>query len=223
MQDYLFGPPRDERDRRCRKLIERCGYATAALTLLPIPGSEIVGVMPVHVGMVIGIGEEYGQELTRESATELLMKIGATVGLSLVGSKVATTAGKILLPGLGGLVAAPFMYATSIALGTVARLYFESEGDLTDAEMKEVFERAKRRAKDTFDPRRARSREARDMAEEAAREGERAEAPEAAAPRRRASVDDLAERLAALEELHDKGLITDREFERRREKILDEV
>ncbi|HJL19703.1 MAG TPA: DUF697 domain-containing protein [Sandaracinaceae bacterium LLY-WYZ-13_1] len=223
MQDTLFGPPRDERDRRCRKLIERCGYTTAALTLLPIPGSEIVGVMPVHVGMVIGIGDEYGQRLTRESATELLMKIGATVGLSLVGSKLATTAGKILLPGLGGLVAAPFMFASTIGLGTVARLYFESEGELSDAQMRDVFRRAKDKAKDAFDPRRARSSEAKEAAREAVREGE-VEGEDAGAPAKgKASVDDLAERLATLEELHDKGLISDRELERRREAILNEV
>lgn len=221
MQDYLFGPPRDERERKSRTLIERCGYAAAALTILPIPGSEIIGVMPVHVGMVIGVGQAYGKELTRESATELLMKIGATVGLSLVGSKLATTAGKILLPGLGGLVAAPFIFASTIALGTVARLYFESDGNLSEREMRDVFDQVKKRAKDTFDPTRARSREAREMAEEAAREeeGERSEAPSGG----RASVDDLAERLATLEGLYEKGLISDVELERRRQKILDEV
>lgn len=218
MQDYLFGPPADERERRSRQLIERCGYATAALTLLPIPGSEILGVMPVHVGMVLGIGEAYGAELTRESATELLAKIGATVGLSLVGSKLASTAGKILLPGLGGLVAAPFMFATTVALGTVARLYFESGGRMTDAEMREVFERAKAEAKKIFDPDRARSREARDMAESAS---EASSHPTPSGPR--PTVDDLAERLAKVDELFEKGLISSAEHSRKRDQILDEV
>lgn len=228
MQDALFGPPRDEHDRRCRKLIERCGYATAALTILPIPGSEILGVMPVHVGMVIGIGEEHGKKLTKESAMELLAQIGATVGLSLVGSKLATTAGKILLPGLGGLIAAPFMFASTVALGTVARLYFENDGRMSDAEMKSVFDEASKKAKTLFDPQRARSDEAREMAEKAAREEERKEAEArgaegSSAPRAKASVDDLAERLAKLEELHELGHITRAEYERKREKILDEV
>lgn len=219
MQDYLFGPPADARERRCRTLIERCGYATAALTLLPIPGSEILGVMPIHVGMVLGIGEEYGAEMTKESAMELLTKIGATVGLSLVGSKIATTAGKILLPGLGGLVAAPFMFASTMALGTVARLYFESGGRMTDAEMRDVFERAKNEAKKVFDPSKARSREARDMAEDAS--GEASEPAARKGPR--PSVDDLAERLANLDELFEKGLISNAEHTKKREQILDEV
>ena len=223
MQDYLFGAPRDDRDRRCRKLIERCGYATAALTLLPIPGSEILGVMPIHVGMVIGVGEEYDAQLSRESAMELLAKIGATVGLSLVGSKLATTAGKILLPGLGGFIAAPFIFASTIALGTVARLYFESDGTLSESEMKRTFDEAKRRAKEMFDPSRAKSSEARDMAEDARRRESSAEerAPKSDGPR--PSVDDLAERLATLETLYSKGHISEREYERKREAILDEV
>src|SRR5687768_11138284 len=94
ISDWLFGGSDEPRDERCRKLVERCGYAAAALTILPIPGSEVIGVMPIHVGMVIGIGQEYGVKLTRQSATDLILKIGATVGLSLVGSRLAMTAGK---------------------------------------------------------------------------------------------------------------------------------
>ncbi len=217
--DWLFGDTGDTRDARCRRLVERCGYAAAALTILPIPGSEIIGVMPIHVGMVIGIAEEHGVKLTRESATDLILKIGATVGLSLVGSRLAMTAGKIILPGLGGLVAAPFMFASTLAIGSAARAYFETDGGLDDSEMKRVYERTMKRAKEAFDPVKARSREARDMAEEAAQAN--AEKPSAAGPK--ASVDDLAERLAKLEELHERGAINDRDYERRKAQILDEV
>src|SRR5690242_9958256 len=140
VQDWLFGDPSDSRDVRVKRLIERCGYAAAALTILPIPGSEVIGVMPLHVGMVVGIGDEYDAKLTRESAADLIMKIGATVGVSLVGSRLAMTAGKIILPGLGGLVAAPFMYASTLAIGSVARAYFESGCSMSDSEMKRVYE-----------------------------------------------------------------------------------
>ena len=36
----------------------------------------------------------------------------------------------LLDPGLGGLVAAPFMYASTLALGAAARAWFESNGGL---------------------------------------------------------------------------------------------
>ncbi|HEY8432522.1 MAG TPA: SHOCT domain-containing protein, partial [Sandaracinaceae bacterium] len=164
----------------------------------------------------------HGVELARESATDLVMKIGATVGLSLVGSKIAITAGKLVLPGLGGLIAAPFMFASTLAIGAVARAYFESGGKLGELEMKRVYEETVAMAKSAFDPRKARSAEARTMAEEAARQ----EQAGAATPRETkatASVDDLAERLAKLDELYERGAISERDYERRKQQILDEV
>ncbi len=213
---------RDAREERVKTLIERCGYAAAALTIIPIPGSEVIGVMPLHVGMVIGVGEEYGKTLTRDSAIELISRIGATVGLSLVGSRLAMTAGKIILPGLGGLVAAPFMFASTLAIGTVARLYFASDGDLSAREMKRAYDDELKRAKAAFDPSRARSAPARRAAEEAARGddgGAPAPASKAAAP----SVDELADRLAKLDELREKGLVDDAEYERTKARILDSL
>jgi uncharacterized protein (DUF697 family) len=198
--------------------VERCGYAAAALTLLPLPGTELVGVTSVHVGMVVKIGAEHGHAVSRESALDLVKQIGTTVGASLVGSALATTAGKILLPGLGGLIAAPFAFAATLGIGHVARLYFE-RGELSRAEMKRAYEDAAQHAKTIFDPRRARSTEARAMAEEARREEERV----AEAPKKSADVDELAERLAKLDELLDKGVISEAEHDRRREKILDEI
>ncbi len=210
---------RDSRDERCKILIERCGYAAAALTIIPIPGSEVVGVMPLHVGMVIGVGEEYGKTLTRDSAVELIARIGATVGLSLVGSRLAMTAGKIILPGLGGLVAAPFMFASTLAIGTVARLYFSSDGDLSDQEMRRAYDREVKRAKSAFDPARARSAEARAGAERASSGDVDLSAAGPDAP----SVDELAERLARLDELREKGLVGDDEYERTKARILDSL
>jgi len=215
---------RDSRDERCKVLIERCGYAAAALTIIPIPGSEIIGVMPLHVGMVIGVGEEYGKTLTRDSAVALISRIGATVGLSLVGSRIAMTAGKFILPGLGGLVAAPFMFASTLAIGTVARLHFASDGDLSDREIKRAYEREVKRAKSTFDPARARSKEATSQAEAAASAADAPADPSEASPKEAApSVDELADRLAKLDGLREKGLVSDEEYERTKARILDSL
>jgi uncharacterized protein (DUF697 family) len=224
VQHWLFGDPRDDKDERCKRLIERCGYAAAALTVLPIPGSEIVAVMPLHVAMVIGIGEVHGVELTRSTATDLVLKIGATVGLSLVGSRLAMTAGKMLLPGLGGIIAAPFMYASTVAIGAVARTYFQGGGHLVESEMRAIYEETVKRAKETFDPRRARSDEAQELAKEAAEQArKKAEAASSAGPHARPSVDELGERLATLETLRERGAISEADFERRKAAILDEV
>jgi uncharacterized protein (DUF697 family) len=193
---------------QARDITEKCGYAAAALTILPIPGSEVLAVMPLHVGMVVKIGQIYGVDLDRDTATHLIMRIGATVGLSLVGSRVATTAAKLLLPGLGGLISAPFMYASTIAIGRVAELYFQS-GGLDDREMKAVYQETLKRAKGSFDPRRARDPEARRAAEEVA-------TPDVE------EADPLA-KLERLAKLRDVGALSAEEFEAAKKRILASV
>lgn len=196
-------------------LIEKCGYAAAALTILPIPGSELLAVMPLHVGMVVKLGQLYGVDLDRDTATHLILRIGATVGLSLVGSRVATTAAKILLPGFGGLISAPFMYASTLAIGQVAVLYFQSDCSLSDHDLKATYAEAAARARKGFDPKRARSPEARAAAEAAQQQKAEPVAPKAPAE----PVDPVA-RLERLRALRDAGALSAEEFEQAKRQVL---
>jgi uncharacterized protein (DUF697 family) len=211
-----------EKEDAAKSLTEKCGYAAAALTILPIPLSEVIAVMPIHVGMVMGIGHIYGVELTRDSATQLILRIGATVGLSLMGSRIATTAAKILLPGLGGLLGAPFMYASTLAIGMVARVYFESQGNVSDDDMKAVYQAALKKAKNTFDPGRAKAKDAQAMASEAASKA-KADPEACAAADAAKAPEDPVSRLERLKSMKDKGLIDDVEFEATKKRILAEL
>jgi uncharacterized protein (DUF697 family) len=195
-----------------RDVTEKCGYAAAALTILPIPGSELIAVMPLHVGMVVKIGHIYGVDLDRDSATHLIMRIGATVGLSLVGSRIATTAAKVLLPGLGGLISAPFMYASTLAIGRVAELYF-ANGDLDDREMKAIYQETLKKAKSSFDPSRARSSDARREAEQAAKQ-------DAPAVERAPETQDPLAQLERLAKLRDAGAVSQDEYDAAKRRIL---
>ena len=153
--------------------------------------------------MVIGIGHHYDRKLSRESATALILQIGATVGLSLVGSRVATTAAKFVLPGLGGLIAAPFMFASTLAIGAVADAFFKADGGLSDEQMRAVYNDALKDAKAAFRPEKMREKEAMDQAAQAAQ-------PEAGA----------SERLQKAKDLLDKGLIDQAEFDAVKQRIL---
>lgn len=198
------------------RLVETCGYAAAALTILPIPGSEILGVMPLHVGMVIGIANHHGRTITRESATELILQIGATVGLSLVGSRVATTAAKFVLPGLGGLIAAPFMYASTLAIGAVADAYFSANGHLSDEQMRKVYERTVKSARQAYNPDEAKKEEARRRATEAVNEAKAGPAP-AEEP------SEPVARLKRAKSMLEEGLLSQEEFDALRSRILGEL
>lgn len=215
-----YSSPHDREDA-AKSLTEKCGYAAAALTIIPIPFTEWVAVMPIHVGMVMGIGHIYGVELTKDSATQLILRIGATVGLSMVGSRLATTAAKILLPGIGGLLlGAPFMYASTLAIGMVARVYFESQGQVSDDDMKSVYEAALKRAKSGFDKKKAEAPEAKDLASAAAAAAKADPVARAAAE---APPEDPIARLERLKALRDKGLVDDAEFEATKKRILAEL
>jgi uncharacterized protein (DUF697 family) len=200
------------------RLVETCGYAAAALTILPIPGSEIIGVMPLHVGMVIGIAHHRGRTITRESATSLLLQIGGTVGLSLVGSRLATTAAKLILPGLGGIVAAPFMYASTLAIGACADSFFRNEGRLSEDEMRELYNRTVKNAKSAFRPDKMREKDAMDQAASAVAQGKEAPAAAPAAP-----VQTPVEKLKDAKDLLDQGLISQEEFDEVKKKVLGEI
>lgn len=205
-------------------LVERCGYAAAALTILPIPGSEILGVMPLHVGMVVGIANHHGRELTEESATELILQIGTTVGLSLVGSRLATTAAKFVLPGLGGIIAAPFMFASTLGLGAVADSFFQNNGVLSKEQMREVYKSASAGAKSAFRPERMRESEAVEMASAATAEGKARKegGGEQAAPASPEASDPTA-RLRRAKEMMEQGLIDEDEFQAVKSRILSEL
>lgn len=200
------------------RLVETCGYATAALTILPIPGSEILGVMPLHVGMVIGIANHYDRTLTRESATELILQIGATVGASLVGSRIATTAAKFVLPGLGGIIAAPFMYASTLGIGAVADAWFRSDGAMSRDRMREIYEQSTRQAKQTYQPENVGKKEAVDQAKAAVDAAKSGEAKAEPAPEA-----DAVARLRTSKELLEAGLITAEEHEATKKRILDSL
>jgi uncharacterized protein (DUF697 family) len=212
----------DEREDAAKSLTEKCGYAAAALTIIPIPLSEVVAVTSLHVGMVAGIGHIYGAEVTRDSATQLLLRIGATVGLSIMGTKLATTAAKIVFPFFGGIISAPFMYASTLAIGMVARVYFESQGQVSDDDMKAVYAAALKKAKSNFDPLKAKTAEAADLAQSAA-EKAKADPAMAAAEAEIKKPEDPVARLERLKAMKDKGLIDAAEFEATKKRILAEM
>ena len=228
MFEDLIGKNVDEseREERARKLTETAGYAAAALTIIPLPGTELLGVTSIHVAMVVGIGQIHGADISKDSALDLVMRIGTTVGVSMVGSRLATTAAKLLLPGFGGLLSAPFIYATTIAIGAVAERYFVNEGELSSEELKDLYKRTVREAKSSFDPTKMKSEEAKDMAKAAAAEaaGDAVDAAtEDVAPTPEPPAEDPISRLRRLKAMLDEGLIDQDEYDETKARVLAEI
>ena len=207
-------------EQKADKLIEKCGYASAALTIIPIPGSEIIAVMPIHVAMVTGIGSIYDCEVSQNSAIKLVMEILTTAGISLVGSRIAITTSKILLPGLGGLIGAPFIFASTIAIGAVAKIYFKNEGNIDKNDIKSIYKESSKKARKNFDKNKMQTDEAKKMAEAATEQNVQPPGEKVMPDSEKVST---TERLEQLKELLDKDLIEQSEYDEVKKKILSDI
>lgn len=144
-----------EREVAARDIIVICSFACAGLVLQPIPGLE-QGVIPVQIMMVLAIAHIHGEDLSRKRATEILMDIAAITGVSIVGRQVLSTMAKILLPGLGGLIAAPSAFSVTWATGHAAIHYLRAGGRVDKDSIRKVFEEERARAKDHYSEDKAR-------------------------------------------------------------------
>ena len=155
----------EERRKIAKDLVNVSSLGAAAATLVPLPGSDFVVVTSVQASMVAGVGRVYGRELTLQQAKEILLELAAVCGLGLIAQKGFATLTKILLPGLGGVLAGPYAYAVTYGMGHAAISYFENR-DLTHETMKRVYEEAVAEGKRIFsrqkldDFRKAKSRKA---------------------------------------------------------------
>jgi len=96
----------EQRESSAKDVITVCSLASGGLVLQPIPGLE-QAVIPVQIAMVVGIAHIFGEELSRKRAREILLDIGAVTGVNMLGRQALTTLAKVVLPGLGGALAAP--------------------------------------------------------------------------------------------------------------------
>lgn len=139
----------DERRKISRDLVTMSSMGAAAVTYVPIPLTDFLLVTPVQASMVMAVGRVYGRELTMQEAKEILLELATVCGLGLLAQKGFATLSKILLPGLGGILAGPYAFAVTYGMGHVSMTYFENK-DLTREMLKRVYEEAVAEGKRIF-------------------------------------------------------------------------
>jgi len=148
----------EEKDRAAKDVIEICSFACAGLVLQPIPGLE-TAVLPIQAGMVLALAHVFGEEISKKRAHEIVMDLAAITGVSIVGRAALRTAIKLLLPGIGGVVAAPFTFSATWGTGYAAIHYLKSvkSGAKPDAaKIREIFEAEKKRSEAHYSDKKAR-------------------------------------------------------------------
>jgi uncharacterized protein (DUF697 family) len=134
------------REPELDRLILNASILNGALEIMP-HSLATMAIVPLQMRMVYQIGKRYGYELDRGHVRDFLATVG--IGLSsqvfegftrrLVGGLTRGLAGG-LLGGLAGQVAgSAFAFATTYALGQVARRYYASNRTLSREQLRDVF------------------------------------------------------------------------------------
>ncbi len=139
----------EERDRICADVVTTSSFAAAAVTLVPVPLSDFALVTPVQASMVMAVGRIYGRELSVQESKHLLVELASVCGLSFLAHKGLATLSKVLLPGLGGLLAGPTAFAVTYGIGRVAMRYFRDR-ERSRGKLKAAFEEAVAEGKKVF-------------------------------------------------------------------------
>jgi uncharacterized protein (DUF697 family)/tellurite resistance protein len=128
------------------KMILNYSILNGALELLP-QSLASMAIIPLQMKMVYRVGKTYGYELDRGHIKDLL----ATLGVGLTGQYVEQIGRKLiggLLKGIGGgllgglgsaATGAGFSFATTYALGQVAKEYYAGGRSIDAARLKQVF------------------------------------------------------------------------------------
>jgi uncharacterized protein (DUF697 family) len=112
------------REKEVSKDVLKYSIMSAVLGSFPVPGVAIatdLGVVALQVKLVRDMGQYWGHKLDRKAATSLLGGLGLGTGMRIAVSNLAK-----LVPGWGSVFGGSAAFASTWALGKVARMYFDS-------------------------------------------------------------------------------------------------
>lgn len=143
-----FGSPNTPVGARekARDIARSFAISAAGIVLVPLPFSDLVFLMPIQTAMVLSIGKAYN---VKDPPEKTLAHISAACGASVFG-QITTLFVANLIPIIGKLISAPFVYGWTYGLGEVAIRYFEAQGELKGDELKAVFKKVSRDATRAF-------------------------------------------------------------------------
>lgn len=141
--------PGPEREVKAREVVNICAYAAAATSVVPIPLSELVLLLPVHSVMVTTVGHIHDRKLSGAEAKRVAIELGAVAGVTFAGGAAINALRKLFLPAIGGLVSVPATFALTWGLGRVSIDYFANP-NLSREDLKKLFEEAMKEGKASF-------------------------------------------------------------------------
>lgn len=149
-KDLLFAKVSREKDRICDTWIHTASTSAAATGAVPIPGSDIVPITAIQIGLIYKIASIYGHEVTKKDALAFITQtftgqVGKQIFRWIITSLKA--AGWIPIAGwittaVVSTVAATIAGALTYGVGQAAKAYYKSGLKLDVAEIGDIFTRA---------------------------------------------------------------------------------
>lgn len=132
----------DDQLTQARNTVRSFALWSAGIVLFPLPFSELIALIPVQTAMILSLSRTFN---VQEPPEKILAYIAATSGVTVFG-QVTMIIVSNLLPIVGKLVSAPFIYGWTYGLGEVAIRYFQTQGEISGDEMKQVFKQSSKQA-----------------------------------------------------------------------------
>ncbi len=134
------------RDAELDRSILNTSILTGALEIMP-QTLGTMAIIPIQMRMVYQIGKRYGFELDRGHIKDFLATVGIGLGSQvlegyaqrLIGGLTRRVAGRLAGALVGQAVSSGLAFATTYALGQVAKRYYSSGRTLDMAQLKEAF------------------------------------------------------------------------------------
>ena len=140
-------PAQIERDRALDKSILNYSYLNGALELLPQSWASMA-IIPLQIKMVYEIGKAHGVNLDQGHIKEFIAAAGVGLtsqyleqfGRKLLGGLLGKAAGKTFGQIGGAATGMAFSFATTYALGQVAKRYYAGGRTMTSAMLRDSFQ-----------------------------------------------------------------------------------
>ncbi len=145
-EDYLVSLGRGYpifRRAACKEISRKIARQNGVIGLLPIPGADMPAITANQGRMVLDIAAIHGEEISMERARELLGVLAAGFGMRALARQIVK-----LVPVGGWAAAGAIGYASTLAMGQTAVLYFErGKKEPEPGELSEIRHWARQEAK----------------------------------------------------------------------------
>lgn len=133
-KDIQFAKHIKEKSSIANKWIVAAASSAAAVGAAPIPGSDIVPITGIQVGLMLKLAALYNKPITKDRAKELIIaSVTGNIGKSLFRQVLK------FIPGAGSIVGASIAGGMTLALGYAIKYAYENDIDLDAETLKTLY------------------------------------------------------------------------------------